>query len=161
PPIHALQMYPFGLLTPRTAYRAVQLINLLLALVTGWGIWQLCEGRVWWPLAVTAVIAYPGFSWSLDLGPNASVTLAMLVWGWVHIARGRQVWGGVFWGLMAFKPVWALAFFVVPLLTGRWRTCLAMLATGVAMAAATLPFVGWHGWMEWLQIGRDATYYYS
>ena len=33
-----------------------------------------------------------------------------------------SVWltaGGLVWGLLAFKPVWALAFFFVPLLTAR------------------------------------------
>jgi arabinofuranan 3-O-arabinosyltransferase len=54
----------------------------------------------------------------------------------------------VVWGLLAFKPVWALAFFLVPLVTRRWRTCLAMAGTGAALALTTVPFVGWQCWLE-------------
>jgi len=61
------------------------------------------------------------------------------------------------WGLLAFKPVWALAFLLVPLLARRWRFGLAMVATGTALALVTLPFVGVHSWFDWLSIGKEAT----
>ena len=53
----------------------------------------------------------------------------------VLIARDRPVLGGMAWGLFAYKPVWGLAFFLVPLLTRRWRVCVAMGITGIAFPA--------------------------
>jgi len=64
--------------------------------------------------------------------------------------------GGLVWGLLAFKPVWAAAFFLVPLWTGRWRVALAMLASGLAQTILTLPLVGWHSWQDWLRISQEA-----
>jgi hypothetical protein len=65
------------------------------------------------------------------------------------------------WGLFAFKPVWGMAFFLVPLLMGRWRFCVAMVATGAGLAALTLPFVGLQVWFDWLSVGREAADLYN
>jgi hypothetical protein len=65
------------------------------------------------------------------------------------------------WGLLAFKPVWALAFFLVPFLARLWRFCAAMVATGTGLALLTLPFVGVLGWKDWLTIGKDAAELYD
>jgi len=161
PPLHAFLYSPLALLRPQPAYRVSQVLGLLLAFGAGWGVRLLTHGRIWWPLAAAAVIAFPGFADSLELGQNSALTLAVLVWGWVLVARGRPGCGGVVWGLLAFKPVWALAFFLVPLLTRRWRACLAMVATGVMLAALTLPAVGWHAWVDWFRVGQEASATYQ
>jgi hypothetical protein len=166
PPINSLYFFPMGLMQPRDAYRLNQLANLLLAFLAGLGLRQLARGRVWWPLAAAWVIAFPGFKGTVSLGQNSALTLTIIVWGWLLIARGRPGWGGVVWGLLAFKPVWALAIFLVPLLTQRWRVCLTMIGTGVALALATLPFLGGlpdgvRVWKEWLQVGAEATRFYN
>src|SRR5262249_41673373 len=70
-------------------------------------------------------------------------------------------WGGVVWGLLAFKPVWAMSFFLVLVLTGRWRFGLAMLAVGALLGLATLPFVGLSSWFVWLAVGREAWHLYG
>jgi arabinofuranan 3-O-arabinosyltransferase len=161
PPVHAFVCYPLALLPPQPAYRAQQLAAVVLTLLAGLAVRQLSQGRIWWPVAVTLLALFPGYLGSLALGQNALLTLTVLLWGWVLIARGRPGWGGAVWGLLAFKPVWALAFFLVPLLTRRWRTCLAMLATGAALALATLPFVGWQCWLDWWTVGgQGARLYY-
>src|SRR5205085_47637 len=121
----------------------------------------LAPGRIWWPVATALVRAFPGFSGSLLLGQNATHTLTILVWGWVLVTRGRPAWGGAVWGLLAFKPVWALAFFLVPLLSRRWRFCAAMAATGAGLALLTLPFVGVGSWKDWLAIGKEAADLYD
>src|SRR5262249_39194705 len=53
------------------------------------------------------------------------------------------------------------AFFLVPVLTRRWRMALTMLGTGTILALLTLPFVGWHSWLDWLQVGREANQTYN
>jgi hypothetical protein len=161
PPVNALYYAPLGALSPQVAYRTFQVFGLLLGFLAALGLSQLSERRIWWPVAVVALMIYPGFGSNLKLGQNAVVSLTILVWGWGLLARGRQLAGGLAWGLLAFKPVWAAAFFLVPLLTGRWRMCLGMIASGSALVAFTLPLVGWHSWLHWLEIGRDAAKLYN
>jgi len=161
PPINSLVYAPLGLLAPTTAYRVNQLLNLAWAFLGGLGIWYLTRGSIWIPLAALLIIVYPGFKGSIQLGQNATLTLMILIWGWALLARGHPVAAGVVWGLLAFKPVWAAAFFLVPLLTGRWRTCLAMGLTGAILALVTLPFVGWRPWLDWLWVGQEASELYK
>ena len=85
----------------------------------------------------------------------------MSIWGWALASRGYNVAAGIVWGLFAFKPVWAAAFFLVPLLMRRWRFCLAMVLTGAVLGALTLPFVGLQSWFDWLQVGSDASELYK
>jgi hypothetical protein len=134
---------------------------LLSGFLAGLGVSVLTRRRIWWPVAATLVMLYPGFTGDYSLGQNGPVSLAIIVWGWALISRKYDTAGGLVWGLLAFKPVWAAAFILVPLLTGRWRTCLSMIAVGAAMVAATLPFVGVETWIDWLKIGDVANRTYG
>jgi hypothetical protein len=161
PPVNAFYCAPLALFPVRVAYRVNQAFAIFLVFLTGLGVSYLTRGNVWWPVATTFLIIFPGYLGSLNLGQNAALTLTILVWGWALVVRGRPGWGGVVWGLLAFKPVWALSFFLVPLLGRRWRTCLAMVATGAAIGLLTLPFVGVQSWLDWLHVGREAAVLYN
>lgn len=161
PPINAFVYAPLALLKPPHAYHAIQVANILLAFLAGLGVSYLSRGRIWLPVAAAFIILYPGFKASINLGQNATLTLAIVVWGWALIARGRPVLGGLVWGLLAFKPVWGLAIVLVPFLTRRWRVCLSMAGMGLVLAAATVPFVGIQSWRDWLHVGREATQIYN
>jgi hypothetical protein len=161
PPVHAVLFAPLGTLPPRPAYRLMQALNLLLAFVCGWLAQRLTHGRVWLPVAATLLMVFPSFAGSINLGQNATLSLTILMAGWLLMTRGRPVLGGVVWGLLATKPVWAASFFLVPLLTRRWRVCAAMLGTGAALALLTLPLVGVETWFDWLRVGRLATVHYD
>lgn len=161
PPVAALGFAALGLLPPQSAYRVMQVANILFAFVAGLGVYQVLRGRVWWPVASAAILVYPGFPGTACLGQNASLTLAILVWGWALVARGHPGCGGVVWGLFAYKPVWGVAFFLIPLLTGRWRMCLTMGAGGLALVALTLPVVGVQSWLDWLHVGQLANAVYN
>jgi arabinofuranan 3-O-arabinosyltransferase len=156
PPIHAVYCAPLGLLPPQTAYRVVQGVILALVFVLGWLVQRMTEGRVWWPVASLLVMMFPGFPGCIALGQNGLFTLALLLLGWWQLMRGRQALAGLCWGLLAFKPVWAAAFFLVPLLTARWRMAASMAVTGLVQIAVTLPLVGWEAWRHWLQVGQLA-----
>jgi hypothetical protein len=65
------------------------------------------------------------------------------------------------WGLLAFKPSWAVAFIVVPVIMGRWRFALGMAVTGAALSLATLPFVGVQTWRDWLVVVEKANDVYN
>jgi arabinofuranan 3-O-arabinosyltransferase len=162
PPVHAFLYAPLGAIdSPQRAYRVFQVIATAFVFLAGLGVKVLTRGRIWWSVATLALFLYPGTRGGMDLGQNPTITLTIAIWGWVLAARGYNIAGGVVWGLFAFKPVWGLAFFLVPLLTGRWRFCVAMVATGIGLAAATLPFVGLQTWLDWLTVGNDASALYN
>src|SRR5262249_18614425 len=150
PPIDAFVYTPLGLLPPRIAYRLAQVGAVCFAFIAAGGLCLLARGRLWWPVAAVFIMLIPGFAGAVGLGQNPSLSLAILTWGWLVVAWDRPGWGGAVWGLLAYKPVWAVAFFLVPVLTGRWRMALAMLGSGTLLAALTLPFVGVQSWINWL-----------
>ena len=162
PPVHAFLYAPLTLTgDPQASYAAFQYLSLGLTFTAGLAIRAVARGRVWWPLATLAVLLFPGYLSGLDLGQNQVVTLNVLLWGWVLLVRGRDGWAGFAWGLMAFKPVWAVAFLAVPLVMGRWRMLAAMCATGAAAVLLTLPVVGVQTWLDWLAVGGEATATYN
>ncbi|MBP3954639.1 DUF2029 domain-containing protein [Gemmata sp. G18] len=162
PPVHALFYAPLGLIeNPQHAYRTFQALSLFVILLSGLGVKVLSRGRVWWSVATLCILFFPGTRGAIDLGQNPALSLCTLVWGWALTSRGYPVAGGMVWGLLAFKPVWAMAFFLVPLLMRNWRFCVAMVLTGAALGAITLPLVGLQSWFEWLEVGRSASELYK
>jgi hypothetical protein len=162
PPVHALFYAPLALIDrPQVAYQVLQLFCALLVPFTGYGVKVLTRGRIWWSVATLCLYAYPGMRGGLDLGQNPSISVCIAVWGWALASRGYNVAGGMMWGLFAFKPVWAAAFLLVPLLMRRWRFALAMVLTGAAFGLATLPLVGLDAWFHWLKIGGWAAKVYE
>ncbi|MBA2224885.1 glycosyltransferase family 87 protein [Thermogemmata fonticola] len=160
PPIHALLYAPLGLLPPQIAYRLFQVLALLLVFLAGRAASRLTHGWIPWPMAVLGLLFYPGTRAALDLGQNPTVTLNLLLWGWLAFCRKREVAAGVLWGCLAFKPVWAVAFLLVPLLMRRWIFLLSMIATGLGWILITLPVVGLQCWWDWLEVGKLATALY-
>jgi hypothetical protein len=161
PPVNSYYFAPLGLLPPRPAYRVMQAVNLVLIFAIAVLAQRISGGRVWWQVAAMLLMGCPGFSGALNLGQNALLSLFLLMLGWRQLQRGRDVRAGTTWGLLVFKPVWAAAFFLVPVLTRRWRMAAAMAATGMAVSALTLPVVGWHSWTEWLSVGARASDVYG
>jgi hypothetical protein len=161
PPIQAILYAPLGLLEPRPAYRLTQCVSLVLTWLAGAAFAGIARGRVWWPLATSVLMIFPGYAGALDLGQNSILSLTILLCGWWLVTGGHDVAAGVLWGFLAFKPTWAVAFLLMPLLTRRWRMALAMVATGFLLALATLPVVGWEQWSHWLRIGRHAAAAYD
>jgi hypothetical protein len=161
PPLNAFYYYPLALLGPLTSYHTFQVVGVLLTIVAGLGIRVLSRGRIWWPVATGFLMTFPGYFGSLNLGQNAILTLTILIWGWALIARGWPGSGGMVWGFLAFKPVWALSFLLVPLLTRRWRVCMTMVGTAAVLATLTLPVVGSHSWFDWVKVGEEATNTYN
>lgn len=162
PPVHAFLYAPLGLIErPRVAYHLFQILAVVTVFVAARGVAVLSRDRIPWSVATIVLFLFPGTRAGLDLGQNPTMTLAIAVWGWALASRGYAAAGGAVWGLFAFKPVWGLAFFLVPVLTRRWRFCAAMVLTGCGMAAATLPFVGVQAWLDWLAVGREAAALYN
>ena len=159
PPVNALYLAPLAMFRPQTAYRINQVLCLVW-LAAGLGVSYLTRRKFWWPVAATLILVYPGFK-GAPPRPKSAVNIGHSDLGLGALARGHPIGGGIVWGLLAFKPVWALSFFFVPLLTGRPRFCLAMLGTGAALGLATMPFVGIQPWFDWLAVGREAAALYN
>jgi len=161
PPVQALFLAPLATLSPRPAYHLMQTLNLVLVFAIAWLVERLSSGRIWCPVASVVLMLFPGYAGVINLGQNSAWTLFLLTFGWWQMTRGRPVTGGVFWGMLAFKPVWAVSFFPVLLLSGRWRMALAMAATGLTLVLLTLPVVGLDVWFDWLAVGRMAARFYA
>ena len=129
--------------------------------MAGFGAAALSRGRLWSPLATAAILLFPGAGGTIDLGQNSAFSLALLVWGWAAVARGRPTLGGVVWGCLAFKPVWAVSFLLALLALRRWRAALVMCFTGGLLAVATVPIVGLQVWFDWLAVGGEAARIYD
>jgi hypothetical protein len=162
PPIHAFIMLPFALGDyPQDSYFVMQYVQMLLCFVAGLGVSRLSRGRFWWPLASALILVYPGCRGVIDLGQNSALSLALLIWGWAALARGRPTLGGLLWGCLAFKPVWAASFLILLALLRQWRMAGAMALTGAGFILATLSFVGIESWLNWLFIGQEAARIYN
>lgn len=162
PPLHGLLYAPLGLIDrPQTAYRVMQVVAAGMVFVAGLGVSVLSRGRIPWSAATLVLFLFPGTRAGLDLGQNPTLSLAIAVWGWALLTRGYPVAGGAVWGLFAFKPVWGLAFFLVPVLARRWRFAAGMVVSGSTLVAATLPVVGLATWFDWLAVGREAAATYT
>lgn len=158
PPIHAFVMAPIALISdPYWAYRVTQAILMGFVFIAGLGVKYLTRGRWWWSAATAFLLLFPGARGGVDLGQNSPVSIAILIWGWALIVRGRPGWGGFLWGLLAFKPVWAVSFLLALLLLRQWRAAGAMVVTGIGLVLMTIPFVGIHAWFDWLHVGQLAT----
>jgi hypothetical protein len=161
PPTHAVMLAPLGRLPPRQSYHVAQIVFLVSIWVAGLAVAGISRGRIWWPVASSFAMVFPGFGPSLHLGQNSALSLAILMVGWWLVTRGWDGAGGAVWGLFAYKPVWAVAFLLVPLLTRRWRMLAGMTAAGLALVLTTIPIVGIQSWFHWLRIGQAAADLYK
>jgi alpha-1,2-mannosyltransferase len=88
--------------------------------------------RLWLP--VTA--AFPAVFINLGHGQNGFLTAGLLGAALVALPR-RPILSGVLFGLLAYKPQFAMIIPVALLVTGQWRTILAAGATVMVLAAAS------------------------
>jgi alpha-1,2-mannosyltransferase len=95
--------------------------------------------RIWLPAAA----AFPAVFVNLGHGQNGFLTAALLGAALVALPK-RPILAGILFGLLAYKPQFALIIPVALFASGQWRTILAAGATVIALAAAT-----------WLAFGPD------
>jgi hypothetical protein len=156
PPIHAFLYVPFALLSPPDAYRLATVVPAVLAFVAGWGLRKVSQGGIWWPIGTLLVFIFPHFIDAQTLGHNGALIVTLLVWGYYYLQKNADLRGGILWGLFAYKPSWAVTYFVMLLVSRRWKAAMAMGACALAQILLTLPFVGVHSWLEWRQVVATA-----
>jgi hypothetical protein len=162
PPVHAILYAPLGMIRDtQRAYFLFQLLSVVAVFASGLAVRAISRGRVWWSVATITLFLLPGMRAGLDLGQNHAITLGIVLVGWAVAARASEFGGGMVWGLLAFKPVWGLAFILAPILLGRWRFVAGTAVVGCGLCAATLPFVGVEGWKNWFEVGQSANKTYN
>jgi alpha-1,2-mannosyltransferase len=88
--------------------------------------------HIWLPAAA----AFPAVFINLGHGQNGFLTAALLGAALVALPK-RPILAGILFGLLAYKPQFAVIIPVALLASGQWRTILAAGATVIALAAAT------------------------
>jgi hypothetical protein len=176
PPTMGVLMIPFGTLTAQSAHAVLILLYAQLVFLTGWLFKEITRGRVRMGEASLLVVLFPHFGMGVVLGQNSVLTLAILAGGWALWARGWAFSGGLVWGLLAYKPVFAVAVLLVPILLWSGRLLLGLLAGGGLFCLATLVVYGFdlvttqdgmialnadHPWRRWLTVGANASTLYS
>jgi len=77
--------------------------------------------------------------WQLVLnGQTSAVAMAALTGGWLCLRRQRDVLAGLAFGVLFFKPQFALALCVVLAVTGRWKVLAGMAITTMMQVG-----IGW------------------
>jgi hypothetical protein len=161
PPTDGLLMMPFSMLEPVAAQSVLTVIYIQLVFLSGLLIRDITSGRLGMGEATLICLLAPSFVNGIVLGQNSSLTLAIITAGWALWARGRPWLAGLVWGLLAYKPVFAVALIWVPLVLWNWRFLLGMIGSGVGCVLATLPFCGFGAWIRWLEVGRNASNLYG
>jgi hypothetical protein len=97
------------------------------------------------PEALLLALAFPAVFVNLGHGQNGFLTAALLGGGLVLLDQ-RPIIAGVLLGLLAYKPQFGVMIPLVLIVTGRWTTIVAALATVLATAVAALGLFGVKAW---------------
>jgi alpha-1,2-mannosyltransferase len=98
-----------------------------------------------WRVAVAA-LAFPATLVNLGHGQNGFLTAALLGVGFLQL-HPRPLLAGVCFGLLAYKPQFALALPVALVCGGHWRTIAAASATTALTVAASAAVFGVETWI--------------
>lgn len=154
PPTAAILYAPLGRLWFADAADVMRYVNLGLAVLCVGLLYRAVEGRVGLLVCAAMVLYYPASYYTLQLGQNGFLTLALLAAGWGELVRGRDVVAGLIWGLLAYKIHWLGAVGWVPLAMGRPKVLVGMAASAGLFVAASVAIVGATGWSRWFAQGQ-------
>lgn len=161
PPTAALLYSPLGRLWFADAADVLRYVNLGLAVICVGVLYRAVEGRVGLLVCAAMVLYYPGLYYTLQLGQNSLLTFALLAGGWAELVRGRDVFAGVVWGLLAYKFHWLGAVGWLPLAMGRPKVLIGMAVSAGLFGAASLAAVGVAGWSRWFVQGQAYDHVYA
>lgn len=99
---------------------------------------------------VVAALAFPAVLVNLGHGQNGFLTAALLGFGFLALLR-RPLLAGLCFGLLAYKPQFAIVLPVALIVGGHWRTAFAAAVTVVAMTLASAIAFGPNVWTAFVQ----------
>ena len=100
------------------------------------------------------VLLYYPFMKAIIGGSNTAISFLLLACIWRAEIKDRSFWGGIFLGLLLFKPQYALPFIGLFALSGKWRVVLWSVATGSVLWIIGVWISGWNWLSEWFEYGR-------
>jgi hypothetical protein len=161
PPTAALLFSPLAAYTPQIAHAIVICIYLGLCYACGWMVSEITGGRLQFAEATLIILIFPNNFMGLILGQNQMLTLSILTLGWYCLSRRLPFVAGLVWGLLAYKPVFAVSLMLVPLVLPSLRMLIGMGLGGIVFVVATLPFTGGiEPWLRWIEVGKRAEQIY-
>jgi alpha-1,2-mannosyltransferase len=143
PPQILLFVWPFGLLPYLPAYVLWCLGGLALY------VWAAIAGGVDRRLTVFLAVA-PAVAVTLFFGQNGFLTAALLIGGLANLER-RPIVSGLLFGILTFKPQFMLLLPVLLIMTRRWQTIAAAVATTALLVVATSVWFGFDVWVAYVQ----------
>ncbi len=99
---------------------------------------------------VVAALAFPATLVNLGHGQNGFLTAALLGFGFLALRR-HPLLAGLCFGLLAYKPQFAIVLPVALIVGGHWRAAFAAAATVVAMTLASAVAFGPDVWTAFAQ----------
>ncbi|GJD35840.1 glycosyltransferase family 87 protein [Methylobacterium aerolatum] len=147
PPVFLLPSAAMALLDPQVGYLLWCVLSAALFL---WAM-RLAGGR--WDAAFIA-FAHPLVFCNLSYGQNGLFTAGLMTLGLVCLDR-RPVAAGLFFGLLAFKPHFAVLAPLLLLLTGRRTALASCLATASLSCLASLALFGVEPWLGFVRTLGD------
>ncbi|ATQ66675.1 MULTISPECIES: glycosyltransferase family 87 protein [Methylosinus] len=101
-----------------------------------------------WRVAIAA-LAFPAVLVNLGHGQNGFLTAGLLGFGFLQL-RPRPMLAGFCFGLLAYKPQFALALPIALVCGGHWRSIAAASATTALMVAASAAVFGVDTWIAFI-----------
>jgi hypothetical protein len=98
--------------------------------------------------------------WTLGTGQNALLTAAVFGAATLLTER-RPVLAGVLFGMLCYKPHFALLVPVAMLAGAHWRALLAAAASALGLVALSGVALGWHTWQAFLHAAAGARAVYG
>ena len=98
------------------------------------------------PRLIFPALAFPGLFLNLLCGQNGCLTLAFLGTGLVNLDRSAVI-AGISFGLVTYKPQFALLVPVLLLATRRWRVAVVAAMSFLVLVSLSLAIFGWSAWI--------------
>lgn len=99
--------------------------------------------------ALLVLLAFPAVFWNLGLGQTAFLVAALFGAATLLIDQ-RPVIAGALFGMLCFKPHFALLVPLALAAAGRWRSVAGAAASCVVLALASVAVFGWQTWHDFL-----------
>jgi len=99
--------------------------------------------------ALLFAFAFPGVLVCVGHGQTGFLTGALLAGGVLALPR-HEIWAGVLFGLLAYKPQFGLLIPFVLLAGGHWRAIASATVTVLATVAVTTALWGWPVWQAFI-----------